>query len=154
MTLCFAADAALTCACGTNRAGRYVAVETLGPQRLAVRRTKTESLFALRGEADRTSELTFPMPDTISIFEVDPRGPESDSGLGPVLYKEWQLSGSAAAIGLLRPVVEGSDHKVTLIVHGRGRGCTEASEFTDWTLLIDGAAGKLTVYGALSSAAR
>ena len=55
---------------------------------------------------------------------------------------------------MLRPLLEGGDHKVTLIVHGRGRGCTEASEFTDWTLVLDGAAGKLTLYGALSSAAR
>jgi len=39
-------------------------------------------------------------------------------------------------------------------VHGRGRGCTEASEFTDWTLMIHGPAGKLTLYGALTSAAR
>ena len=76
-------------------------------------------------------------------------------GSVPTFYKEWQLSGGAAAIGVLRPLFEGGDQqKVTLIVHGRGRGCTEASEFTDWTLVIDGPAGKLTLYGALTSAAR
>jgi hypothetical protein len=67
-------------------------------------------------------------------------------------YKEWQLSGPATAIGVLRPLVDVGDPKVTLIVHGRGR--TEASEFTDWTLMIDGPAGRLTLYGALTSAAR
>jgi hypothetical protein len=121
---------------------------------LAARQTKTEIVFAFQGDAGRTSEVTLALPDTISIFEVDPRGSEPDSGLGPVLYKEWQLAGTATVTGVLRPLVESGDQKVTLIVHGRGRGCTEASEFTDWTLTLHGPAGKLTLYGALTSAAR
>jgi hypothetical protein len=187
-TLWFATDVALACACCTNRAGRYVDVETLGAHRLdkieqmtfaeeafvaqgaadhpidlqdfgptlqlAVRQTRTEIAFAFRGDAGRTSDVTLAIPDTISIFEVDPRGGEPDAGLGPAFYKEWQLTGTAKATGVLRPLVENRDQKVTLIVHGRGRACTEASEFTDWTLMIHGPAGKLTLYGALSSAAR
>jgi hypothetical protein len=183
-----ATGGALACACCTDRAGRYVAVEPLGAARLdkieqmafaeeafvaqgaadhpidlkdfgpslqlAVRQTKTAIAFAFRGDSGRTSEVTLALPDTISIFEVDPRGGEPDSGLGPALYKEWQLTGTATVEGVLRPLVEGGDQKVTLIVHGRGRGCTEASEFTDWTLMLHGPAGKLTLYGALTSAAR
>lgn len=121
---------------------------------LAVTQTRTEIVFAFRGDAGRTSDLTLVLPDTISIFEVDPRGGEPDAGLGPALYKEWQLTGMAKATGMLRPLVENGDQKVTLIVHGRGRGCTDVSEFTDWTLMIRGPAGKLTLYGALTSAAR
>ena len=121
---------------------------------LAVRRTKAEIAFVFSSEPGRTSEVTLALPDTISIFEVDPRGSESDSGLGPTLYKEWQLAGTATVTGVLRALVENGDQKVTLIVHGRGRGCTEASEFTDWTLMLQGPAGKLTLYGALTSAAR
>ena len=188
VTLWLATDPALACACCTNRAGRYVAVEKLGDQRLdaiaqmsfakdafvgqsaadhpidlkdfgptlqlAVRQTKTEIVFAFRGDASLASEVTFTLPDTISIFEVDPRGSEPDAGLGPAFYKEWQLTGTAKAAGVLRPLLENGDRKATLIVHGRGRGCTEASEFTDWTLMLQGPAGKLTLYGALSSAAR
>lgn len=122
--------------------------------RLAVRQTKTEIAFSFRGDDGGTSEVTLAVPDTISIFEVDPRGNETDGGLGPALYKEWQLRGTATATGVLRPLAEGGDQRVTLIVHGRGRGCTEASEFTDWTLVLDGAAGRLILYGALTSAAR
>jgi hypothetical protein len=122
--------------------------------RLAVTRTRTEIVFAFRGEAGGASDLTLAIPKTISIFEVDPRGSEPDAGLGPAFYKEWQLTGTATATGVLRPLVEAGGQMVTLIVHGRGRGCTEASEFTDWTLMIHGPAGKLTLYGALSSAAR
>jgi len=181
-------DAALACACCTNRAGRTVDVEPLdgwrldmieqmtfaaeafvaqgaadhpidltdfGPTlQLAAKQTKTEIVFAFRGEGGRMSEVTLALPDTISVFEVDPRGSEPDSGLGPVFYKEWQLTGTATATGLLQPLVESGDRKVTLIVQGRGRGCTEASEFTDWTLTILRPNGKLTFYGPLSSAAR
>jgi hypothetical protein len=183
-----ATNPALACACCTNRAGRYVAVETLGEPRLGtieqlsfaeeafvaqgaadhpidlqafgntvqltVRQTRTEISFAFRGEDGRTSEVSLPLPGVISIFEVDPRGGEPDAGLGPAFYKEWQLAGTATATGVLKPLIEAGGQKVTLIVHGRGRGCTEASEFTDWTLMIDGPAGKLTLYGPLTSAAR
>ncbi|MPZ33956.1 MAG: hypothetical protein GEV13_23695 [Rhodospirillales bacterium] len=122
--------------------------------RLAVTQKRTEIVFAFRSEASRTTDVTLAIPGTISIFEVDPRGDEPDAGLGPAFYKEWQLTGTATATGVLRPLVESGDQKVTLIVHGRGRGCTEVSEFTDWTLTMHGPAGKLTLYGALTSAAR
>ena len=188
VTFWLATDVALACACCTNRAGRYVDVETMSAYRrdkieqmtfaeeafvaqgaadhpinlddfgttvrLAVTQTRTEIVFAFRGDAGGTSDLTLAIPQTISIFEVDPRGSEPDAGLGPAFYKEWQLTGTAKATGVLRPLVESRDQKVTLIVHGRGRGCTEVSEFTDWTLMIHGPAGKLTLYGALTSAAR
>ena len=108
-------------------------------------------VFAFHDQADRTTMLALAIPDTISIFEVDPFGDEKDEGLGPVLYKEWQLTADAHATGALRRLVE-SGPKVTLIFHGRGRGCTEAMHFTDWSLLIRGQAGSLTLYGALTSA--
>jgi hypothetical protein len=111
-------------------------------------------VFAFRGDAGRTNELTPALPDTISIFEVDPRGDEPHSGLGLAFYKEWPLTGTTKAAGVLQLLVESGDQKMTLIVHGRGQGCTEASEFTDWTLTLHGPAGKPTLYGALSSAAR
>jgi hypothetical protein len=140
---------------GQGAADHPIDLQDFGPDlQLAVTQTKTEIVFAFRGDASRASEVKFTFPDSISIFEVDPRGSEPDAGLGPAFYKEWQLTGSAKVSGVLRPLVEGGDQKATLIVHGRGRGCTEVSEFTDWTLILRGPPGKLTLYGALSSAAR
>jgi hypothetical protein len=175
-------DAALACACCSNRGTRYVAVEALDDSRrvqiermafaeeaflaegtaddvqdlgtrlqLIVTQTGKEMVFAFHDQADRTTRLVLAIPDTISIFEVDPFGDEKDEGLGPVLYKEWQLTADAHATGALRRLVE-SGPKVTLIFHGRGRGCTEATHFTDWSLQIRGQAGNLTLYGALTSA--
>ena len=184
-TLWLATDAALACACCSNRASRYVAVEKLGEHRaneidqmvfaadafvadgggdhpvdiqklgsklqVAVTHGKTAMLFAFGGEAGQSATLTLAMPGDVSIFEVDPRGDTEDKGLGPVLYKEWQLSADARGTGLFESIA-GAGQKLTLVLHGRGRGCTEASHFTDWTLLIEGPAGKLTLYSALASA--
>ena len=187
VTFWFATDAALACACCSNRAARYVEVEKLDehrlgvieqmtfakeafiaegaddhpvdirnlgtPLQLAVAQTRKEMTFSFRDQQGGATALTLAIPDTISIFVVDPRGGEKDEGLGPNLYKEWQLTANASATGVFRPLVETSQ-KVTLILHGRGRGCTDVTDFTDWTLLIRGPAGKLTLYGALKSGVR
>lgn len=131
-----------------------VEIQNLGTKLLlAVAQTRKEIVFSFRDQQGRAGALTLAIPDTISIFEVDPRGGEKDEGLGPNLYKEWQLTANASGAGIFRPLVETSQ-KATLILHGRGRGCTEPMHFTDWTLLIRGPAGKFTLYGALPSAYR
>ena len=61
------------------------------------------------------------------------------------------MKGNATASGVLQPLLA-KNHTVSLILHGRGRGCTEAADFTAWTLLIDGPSGKVTFYGALTPA--
>ena len=115
--------------------------------RLAVTRTKDRMAFSFRDSKGRTGTLTLAMPKTISILEVDPRGESKDEGLGPVLYKEWKLTTDARGDGLFKGAA-GAGQKLTLVLHGSGRGCTEASHFTDWTLLVHGKE-KLTLYGAL-----
>ena len=115
--------------------------------RLAVSRARDRMVFSLRDDKGRSGMLALVIPKTISIFEVDPRGDAKDEGLGPSLYKEWKLTADAHGDGLFRGVV-GRGQKLTLVLHGSGRGCTDASHFTDWTLLVHGDA-RLTLYGAL-----
>jgi len=114
---------------------------------LAVARTTDRIAFSFRDAKGRTGTLTLVMPKTISIFEVDPRGETKDEGLGPLLYKEWKLTADARGDGLFKGLA-GPGQKLTLVLHGSGRGCTEASHFTDWTLLVHGKE-KLTLHGAL-----
>ena len=116
--------------------------------RLAVAQRKDRIVFSFRDRRGRTGDLMLAIPKTISIFEVDPRGDEKDEGLGPSLYKEWKLTAKAEGSGLFRHMV-GGKQKITLVLHGRGIGCTDASHFTDWTLLVHGPADRLTFYGAL-----
>ena len=114
---------------------------------LAVARTNERMTFSFRDAKGRVGTLTLVMPKTISIFEVDPRGDARDQGLGPPLYKEWKLTADARGDGLFKGLA-GKGQKLTLVLHGSGRGCTDASHFTDWTLFIHGKE-KLTLYGAL-----
>ena len=111
------------------------------------RARKTASCSACATRKGRTGTLTLALPRTISIFEVDPRQEEKEGGLGPVLYKEWKLTAPAAGGGLFGGIV-GKGQKLTLVLHGHGRGCTDASHFTAWTLLVHGR-DRLTLTGAL-----
>jgi hypothetical protein len=120
---------------------------------LTVARTDKEMVFSFRSESGSEAELTLAIPGTISIFQVDPRSGEPDEGLGPLLYKEWQLTAPASGTAVFQPFV-GAGQTLSLIFHGRGRGCTEAGHFTDWTLLIEGPSGTLTLYGGLTSSFR
>ena len=122
---------------------------------LTVDRTDAQIVFSFRGEGGGVAALTLPMPDTISIFEVDPRSGVPDEGLGPLLYKEWQMTADASGrgTGVFRSFT-GPGQTLSLILHGRGHGCTDAGHFTDWTLMLDGPSGRLTLYGALTSAFR
>lgn len=120
---------------------------------LAVTREKERMVFAFRDPQGRSGKLTLAIPQTISIFEVDPRGDTKDNGLGPSLYKEWKLTANAVGDGLFRRVT-GAGQKITLVLHGRGIGCTDAGHFTDWTLLVHGPSDRFTLYGTLDRAGR
>jgi hypothetical protein len=116
---------------------------------LKVARQKGRMVFALRDKKGRAGNLYLAMPRTISIFEVDPRDEDKDSGLGPLLYKEWKLTANAAGDGLFAAAAKGK--KITLVLHGRGRGCTEAADFTAWTLLLHAPKDVVTLIGTLDS---
>lgn len=119
---------------------------------LAVTRTKDRWTFSFHDKKGRTGTLALALPKSISIFEVDPRHGK-DEGHGPVLYKEWKLTAKATGNGLFRATV-GPNQKLTLVLHGRGNGCTSAEQFTHWTLLVHGPLDTYTMYGALETGPR
>jgi hypothetical protein len=104
-------------------------------------------VFSLRDKNGRTGTLALHRPGSISLFEVDPRNGR-DAGQGPPLYKEWKLSAPAAATGVFAPSA-GPRHTLTLIVHGHGNSCTDASDFTHWTLVMQGPKANYTLFGNL-----
>jgi hypothetical protein len=114
---------------------------------LTLGRTKDKWTFSLADAKGRKGTLPLAMPKTISIFEVDPREGK-DGAKEPLLYKEWKLNANAAGDGIFRATT-GAGQKMTLILHGRGNGCTDASQFSHWTLLVYGPADTYTFYGAL-----
>jgi hypothetical protein len=116
---------------------------------LTVTREKGRLTFAFRDAKGRSGNLLLMIPNKISVFEVDPRDENKDAGLGPSLYKEWKLTANAAGTGLFATAVK--DKKLTLIVHGHGRGCTEANHFTAWSLMLHTDKQSLMLIGALDS---
>lgn len=120
---------------------------------VTVTRLKDRIAFALRDEKGRAGTLSLVKPQTISIFEVDPRD-TADTGAGPNLYKEWKITTNVAGDGIFRGSV-GPNRRITLVLHGRGNSCTEASDFKHWTLLVHGRGTQTyTFYGELASDAR
>jgi hypothetical protein len=95
-------------------------------------------------------KLTFALPKTITRFEVDPREPIPEPGTGPVLYKEWRLTAPAVGSGMFKGAT-GGNQRATLVLHGRGNSCTDASQFDAWTLVLHGSKATNTLFGTLSA---
>lgn len=107
-------------------------------------------VFSLRDGKGRAGTLAVARPASIALFEVDPRnGP--DSGQGPALYKEWKLSAPSAASGVFAPG-GGPRQILTLVLQGHGNSCTDASDFTHWTLVMQGPKANYTLFGDLVTA--
>lgn len=115
---------------------------------LEVARQKSRLVFTFRNSKGQSGTATLVLPRTISIFEVDPYGDNKDEGLGPALYKEWTLTAPATVTGILRRT-GGSRSTMNLILHGGGRGCTDATHFTNWTLQMKRPKGQTIFFGTL-----
>ena len=116
---------------------------------LAVTRTGDAMTFAFRAHNGMNGALRFAMPKQMWLFTVDTYGDARDEGLGPPLYTEWRLTADATGDGVFSRATAG--RKATLIFHGRGRGCTEAEDFTDWSLVLHGTGATITFYGRLET---
>jgi len=104
-------------------------------------------VLSFRDKSGRSGTLALARPNSVNVFEVDPRR-APDSGQGPALYKEWKLSGPAAATGVFAPG-GGPRQVLTLILQGRGNSCTDASDFSHWTLVMQGPKANYTLFGDL-----
>ncbi|MGD9500991.1 MAG: hypothetical protein AB7V40_00710 [Methyloceanibacter sp.] len=108
----------------------------------------TRLLFTLASEGGESGSLALQLPEKISIFEVDPRN-APDEGTGPGLYKEWKLTGPVSGSGAFAAGA-GPGQLLTLIVQGSGNACTSGSDFSHWTLVMQGPKANYTLFGALA----
>ena len=44
----------------------------------------------------------------------------------------------------------GGEQKATLVLHGHGNSCPDASQFSAWSLILYGPKGTITFYGDLT----
>lgn len=108
--------------------------------------------FVLRFRDENKNEGTIALarPETVSIFEVDPRISDgAKTGYGPRLYKEWRLTANFAGTGVFR-AGNGGYQRVTLIFQGGGSSCTEVEDFTHWSLVVHGPLGEYLLFGDLA----
>lgn len=94
----------------------------------------------------KSGTLSFSIPSTIVSFAVDLRD-GTDSGLGPLLYKEWRFKGPVDGTGVFKKSMTGK-REYRLVLQGKGRACAEASDFTHWNLEVAVAAGEYSFYGS------
>lgn len=116
---------------------------------MVVAKTSKTWRFAFDDGKGNTGDLVFALPAVVTKFEVDPRAPEPARSNGEsLLYKEWRFTTKAKGTGMFEGIT-GDPQQATLILHGRGNNCTDASQFTAWTLVLHGAKGTITVFGPL-----
>jgi hypothetical protein len=119
-----------------------------GTYRLAAKWQSDRLVLSFRDKAGHAGTLALARPETISVFEVDPRTRPDTGGQGPRLYKEWKLTAPAAGDGVFRAGIA-PRQLLTLILQGGGNSCTSAIDFTHWTLVMQGPKANYTFFGDL-----
>ncbi len=104
-------------------------------------------VFTLNDGHGYAGTLVLDLPGKISIFEVDPRN-SKDAGAGPLLYKEWKVTGKVSGTGKFASGT-GPKQLLTLIAQGSGVSCTSAEDFSHWTLVMQGPKANYSFFGAL-----
>ncbi len=84
----------------------------------------------------KTGKLMLLIPTTYISYRVDTRE-RKPTGNGPILYKEWRLSGDVKGTGIFQKgLAEGG--QFNLILQGRGNNCDNTEDFRHWILLVKG----------------
>jgi len=98
----------------------------------------------LQDRAGHKGELRFTIPDRATFFMADVQDGVTAAAGGPVLYKEWRLTGRALGAGAFK----GGTFR--LILQGRGNVCPDAGDFKTWILQVDGPGVGYTLFGRLA----
>ena len=114
---------------------------------LSVAWTNDRIVLTLKAEGGRGGTLALKAPESLAVFEVDTREARPE-GAEPSLYKEWTLSGPAEGTGDFAP---STGQTLKLIYQGRGNSCPSETDFTAWTLEVNGEKADYRLFGALAT---
>ncbi len=109
-------------------------------------RNKWQLLF--KTPTGRTGSLVLPRPARMTSRMIDLR--DQTDAVGSVrLYKEWTFTGRVSnGMGFFKSSVSNTP-KYTLIFMGRGNGCDNAEDFTDWLLDVEGTKARYAFFGKM-----
>ncbi len=100
----------------------------------------------LKDQQGHSGTLTLTVPNTLTEFQVDMQDGQKSAGGGPLLYKEWRLTGAITGGGVFKRL-NSRQLKYRLVLQGRGNACTSAEMFDSWTLQIFGPRVSYSFYG-------
>jgi hypothetical protein len=101
-----------------------------------------------RDEQGKTGTLSFMLPATAIYYGADMQE-KPPGGVGPALYKEWRIAGTARVTGVLKKGMAGAT-RFRLILQGRGNNCGEAEDYTNWILQVSSPRLSYSFYGLLN----
>ena len=120
---------------------------------ITVLRKGDQWTMSLRDAAGKTGTLVFSTPRTAERFFIDLHDGKQGGGGGPLLYKELRLRAPVSGSGIFEPGMAGGA-TARLVFQGRGNVCTDATQFTHWTLIVSGPKASFTLFGALAAPAK
>jgi hypothetical protein len=107
--------------------------------------------FTIKSPKGKTGTLRLPMPSQMLVFKADIHDGEESAGGGPLLYKEFRFKGTVSsgtgflAGSIVRPT------NYLLVFQGRGNGCDNTEDFSNWNLEITGKKARYQFFGDLAS---
>jgi hypothetical protein len=107
--------------------------------------------FNIKTKGGKTGTLTLPMPAQILKYKVDIHDGKTVGAGGPLLYKEFRFKGNVqSGTGLFKAGIV-SPTSYFLVFQGRGNGCDNAEDFSNWRLEINGKRAQYSFFGKLTS---
>lgn len=97
-----------------------------------------------------TGVLELPLPDKMWNHAVDINDRKLSAGGGPLLYKEWRFEGDVRGTGIFKAGTS-SPAKYVLVLQGRGNGCDNAEDFSNWRVEVTGEKAGYAFYGKLAT---
>jgi hypothetical protein len=107
--------------------------------------------FTIKSPKGKTGTLKLPVPSQMLVFKADIHDGEISGGGGPLLYKEFRFKGTVSsgsgflAGSILKPTT------YLLVFQGRGNGCDNTEDFSNWNLEITGKGARYRFFGDLAS---
>lgn len=93
-----------------------------------------------------TGVLELPLPATMWNHSADIHDRKLSPGGGPLLYKEWRMEGDVNGTGIFKAGIS-SPAKYTLVLQGRGNGCDNAEDFSNWRVEVRGEKARYAFHG-------
>ena len=108
--------------------------------------------LSFRSGADR-GVLELKLPEKMWKHSADIHDRKLSAGGGPLLYKEWRLEGDVSATGVFK-TKSFALAKYTLVLQGRGNGCDNAEDYSNWRVDVRGKDVGFAFYGRLVRSGR